>query len=108
MASGGMTEATPGVLSQSAFVRGFIDGGARDRRAVPEARQSQSAFVRGFIDGAPARPSSASRSSSQSAFVRGFIDGPPKETHHVELQESQSAFVRGFIDGGALSEVWDP
>ena len=42
------------LLSQSAFVRGFID----DERALPNGQTlvvSQSAFVRGFIDDAWAR-----------------------------------------------------
>ena len=36
-------------LSQSAFVRGFIDDRPRLPRH-PQGRESQSAFVRGFID----------------------------------------------------------
>ena len=36
--------------SQSAFVRGFIDG-TMPAMLAPESRTSQSAFVRGFIDG---------------------------------------------------------
>ena len=38
-------------MSQSAFVRGFIDD-SRAREIVRESVSSQSAFVRGFIDDA--------------------------------------------------------
>ena len=37
-------------LSQSAFVRGFIDDGPAALSSHAAQRMSQSAFVRGFID----------------------------------------------------------
>ena len=60
-------------LSQSAFVRGFIDDPLRPGPRT-HAGESQSAFVRGFIDDAAATPSIVVDRKSQSAFVRGFID----------------------------------
>ena len=38
---------------------------------------SQSAFVRGFIDDPGPRPAERRIGASQSAFVRGFIDDVP-------------------------------
>ena len=85
-------------LSQSAFVRGFIDDPVYRSRHAAEAaslnprscaassmtlqlnnlqtplRLSQSAFVRGFIDDVNGLSSQKLESWSQSAFVRGFID----------------------------------
>ena len=46
------------------------------QKRLPEGDGSQSAFVRGFIDGVRAAAYKVLQaSSSQSAFVRGFIDG---------------------------------
>ena len=85
-------------MSQSAFVRGFIDDRSDPAPRIrspaclnPRScaassmtkaeslrhealRTSQSAFVRGFIDDDRGRASRRGRGPSQSAFVRGFID----------------------------------
>ena len=68
-------------------------------RPIPDEALSQSAFVRGFIDD-PRSPRcwSTVRSSSQSAFVRGFIDDVTGAAIKTGWALSQSAFVRGFID----------
>ena len=60
---------------------------------------SQSAFVRGFIDDEIRISDNSLALQSQSAFVRGFIDddgGQVLATPNYKV--SQSAFVRGFID----------
>ena len=90
------------LLSQSAFMRGFIDDAGCPGTATPAwtrlnprscaassmtrrevrlrrpALPSQSAFMRGFIDDL-ARPGGGGEGAgeSQSAFMRGFIDDPP-------------------------------
>ena len=61
-------------MSQSAFVRGFIDDTVAFRVAFASSRTSQSAFVRGFIDDAALITFIPAVRASQSAFVRGFID----------------------------------
>ena len=64
-----------GWLSQSAFVRGFIDDLWRAQATGISLDQSQSAFVRGFIDDlAMGLMGLDEIGVSQSAFVRGFID----------------------------------
>ena len=65
------------------------------------AVMSQSAFMRGFIDDAvwTALPS-AQPFESQSAFMRGFIDDELQAVELLKEFESQSAFMRGFIDDG--------
>ena len=69
---------TPHAMSQSAFMRGFIDdrSGTPPRRRKP--RRSQSAFMRGFIDDRRLSRRLDGPGQSQSAFMRGFIDDAPR------------------------------
>ena len=109
--------------SQSAFVRGFIDGERQhgrqgrarqvsirvrarlhrwpDRRVLPmrgaDRLNPRSCAASSMARCWPGWPSAAS--ASQSAFVRGFIDGARRGLGQGAEAESQSAFVRGFIDG---------
>ena len=48
-------EPDPWFMSQSAFVRGFIDDSHFFEEALHGVEASQSAFVRGFIDDPPRR-----------------------------------------------------
>jgi len=60
---------------------------------------SQSAFMRGFIDDAtPGCLGTAFVRLSQSAFMRGFIDDYSDIFRLRPMNVSQSAFMRGFID----------
>ena len=53
---------------------------ADDVESAPSSSdRSQSAFVRGFIDGPLRNANCLRRLGSQSAFVRGFIDGRSAE-----------------------------
>ena len=55
-------------------MRGFIDDAAHDK-AEAYLSMSQSAFMRGFIDDVYVEVEEARRAyESQSAFMRGFID----------------------------------
>ena len=89
-------------LSQSAFVRGFIDGSLSPDLLAALAKASQSAFVRGFIDGNSRSWSSAS-SRDVSIRVRARLHRWPEDegARLLMMDKSQSAFVRGFIDGSA-------
>ena len=109
--------------SQSAFVRGFIDGSPRGSSRAACARSLNprscaassmageggyypvidlcvSIRVRARLHRWRANPPdwSSGTSRSQSAFVRGFIDGSTRGMSRT-TPSSQSAFVRGFIDG---------
>ena len=87
-------------LSQSAFMRGFIDDfrGKKYRSGAPA--MSQSAFMRGFIDDInDVTIARGEGRESQSAFMRGFIDDLCREAVAAWCEGmSQSAFMRGFID----------
>ena len=71
---------------------------AKDFHDLRMFQVSQSAFVRGFIDDFGAKFAQLGVSLSQSAFVRGFIDDEDLEGLRKDFFGSQSAFVRGFID----------
>jgi len=70
------------IMSQSAFMRGFIDDMLHQLEELVE-HASQSAFMRGFIDDTERSVEpSTDVPESQSAFMRGFIDDPPRRKRH--------------------------
>ena len=115
--------AFPPSKSQSAFVRGFIDGSAisslghwkttsLNPRSCAASSMAERDPVREQLHAGVSirvrarlhrwrgggRPRGGDE-LSQSAFVRGFIDGPGWPSAASASAGSQSAFVRGFIDG---------
>ena len=108
MTSSELKRRAPLAVSQSAFVRGFIDDEGRLLRPLRD-RRSQSAFVRGFIDDDSAhKRGKEQRNESQSAFVRGFIDDwhlrieTPRWTKRLNPRScaASSMTARGRTRGG--------
>jgi len=92
-------------MSQSAFVRGFIDD-ATVVGPLTFLPSSQSAFVRGFIDdlrGDAGGPGDVGRLNPRSCAASSMTEVQARSEALGRV--SQSAFVRGFIDDTLEAEI---